>query len=101
MRTAAVRPGTALQVLLHLPSLARLYWRLFRDRRVAIWVKAMLVAAVAYVVMPLDLLPDVIPFVGRVDDLVIFLAAARWFVQWCPPEVVREHVAAIGGRRMA
>jgi uncharacterized membrane protein YkvA (DUF1232 family) len=85
-------------VLLHLPSFLRLYWRLFRDRRVSVWPKALLVAALAYVVMPFDLLPDAIPVIGEIDDLVVVLLAARWFVMLCPPDVVSEHVAAIGGR---
>jgi uncharacterized membrane protein YkvA (DUF1232 family) len=94
------RPG-AWQILLHLPSFVRLYWRLFRDSRVSILPKALLVGAVGYVVLPFDLLPDVIPFVGRLDDLTVVLLAARWFIQWCPPEIVREHVRAIGAGRPA
>ena len=88
----------AWQVLLHLPSILRLYWRLFRDERVSVWPKAMLVAAVAYVIMPFDLIPDYLPVIGEIDDLVVVLLAARWFVQWCPPAVVREHVDAISAR---
>ena len=97
-RAATTPPGTtlALDFLLHLPSLLRLYWRLFRDRRVSIWPKALLVGALAYVVLPLDLLPDGLPVIGEIDDLVIVIVAARWFIQWCPPDVVREHVRAIG-----
>jgi uncharacterized membrane protein YkvA (DUF1232 family) len=97
-RAQAIRPGTALRVLLHLPSLLRLYWRLFRDRRVSVWAKGLLVGAVAYVILPFDLLPDMIPFVGQIDDVVVLVLAARWFVQWCPASVVREHVQAISGR---
>ena len=90
-----------LNVLFHLPNFIRLYWRLLRDRRVSVWPKALLVGALAYVVLPFDLIPDVIPFVGEVDDVVILLAAARWFLAWCPPAVVREHAAVIDGRRQA
>ena len=88
----------ALDVVLHLPNFVRLYWRLFRDRRVSVWPKALLVAALAYVVLPFDLIPDAIPLLGEVDDLVILIAAARWFLQLCPPDVVREHARAIDGR---
>lgn len=88
----------AFRFLLHLPNILRLYWRLLRDGRVSIWPKAMLVGAIAYVVLPVDLLPDVLPLLGQVDDLVILLVAARWFVHWCPPEVVREHVEVIARR---
>ena len=87
-----------LEFLIHLPNLVRLYWRLVRDARVSIWPKALLVGAVAYVALPFDLIPDALPLVGEIDDLVILAAAAHWFIRWCPPDVVREHVAAIGGR---
>ena len=89
----------AVDVLFHLPSLIRLYWRLFRDPRVSVWPKTLLVGALAYVALPFDLIPDFIPFVGEIDDLVIVIVAARWFMQWCPPEVVREHAQAIDARR--
>ena len=85
----------ALEILTHLPNFVRLYWRLFRDRRVPIWPKALLVGALAYVILPFDLIPDVLPVIGEVDDLVIVLVAARWFIRWCPPEIVREHARAI------
>ncbi len=87
--------GRVIDVLFHLPNLIRLYWRLFRDPRVSLWPKALLVGALAYVVLPFDLIPDFIPFVGEIDDLVIVIVAARWFMHWCPPEVVREHAQAI------
>ena len=91
----------ALNVLFHLPNFLRLYWRLLRDGRVSVWPKALLVGALAYVVLPFDLIPDMIPFVGEVDDVVVLLVAARWFLAWCPPAVVREHAAAIDARRQA
>ena len=82
--------------MIHLPRLARLYWRLFRDPRVSLWPKLMLVGAVVYVVLPFDLIPDTIPFIGEIDDIVILIAAAHWFLGWCPRDVVREHVRDIG-----
>ena len=83
------------------PTQVRLCWRLFRDPRVATWTKALLVAALAYVVLPTDFVPDVIPFLGQLDDAVIIATAARWFVRWCPTAVVQEHLMAIGRRRLA
>lgn len=93
-------PGRArkIDILLHLPSLVRLYWRLLRDARVSIWPKALLLGAIAYVVLPFDLIPDVLPVIGEVDDVIIFVAAARAFVALCPPDVVSEHARAIGRR---
>jgi uncharacterized membrane protein YkvA (DUF1232 family) len=81
-----------LGLLRHLPHFVRLYWRLLRDPRVPIWPKALLFAALLYVVSPVDLVPDVLPVIGEVDDLVVLIVVCRLFVYLCPPEVVREHV---------
>jgi hypothetical protein len=59
-------------VLLHLRNFARLYWRLFRDRRVPILPEALLVLTVVYVVSPLDVIPD---FIAVIDEI----ASWRWF----------------------
>ena len=82
--------GRFVQVLRHLPSFARLYWRLFRDRRVSILPKALLVLTLFYVVSPLDFLPDYIPGIGQIDDFVVLLSVLWLFVRLSPPEVVRE-----------
>ena len=85
-----------LRLLWHLPSFLRLYWRLFKDHRVPFRAKAILVAAVLYVLSPFDLVPELItPLFGVVDDLGIFLLAARWFIALCPPDVVQERVSEI------
>lgn len=90
--------GRFLQVLLHLPNFARLYWRLFRDRRVSVLPKALLVLTLVYVVSPLDLVPDFVPVIGEMDDIVVVLGALWLFVRLCPPEVVRATVHEIATR---
>lgn len=90
--------GRFLQVLLHLPNFARLYWRLFRDRRVSILPKALLVLTVVYVVSPFDVVPDFVPGIGEIDDVVVVLSALWLFVRLCPPHVVRETVHDIATR---
>lgn len=97
-----------IRVLYHLPNYAKLVRRLWKDPRVPLYRKGILVlsgfvslgVAAVYVAMKIDLLPDVVPFLGRLDDLgmVMFLAFApgAWlFIRLSPPEVVAEHVAAI------
>jgi uncharacterized membrane protein YkvA (DUF1232 family) len=97
-RTAATRTVGTVELLLRLPALVRLTWRLLRDARVPVWPKAVLAAAVAYVVLPADLLPDALPLLGQVDDAVLIVAAWRGFLRWCPPAVVREHAARLERR---
>ena len=84
--------------LRHLPNFVRLYWRLFRDARVSIWPKALLVVAFLYVLSPIDIIPDVIPFFGEVDDIVVVIVICRLFMYMCPREVVQEHVRRIDAR---
>jgi uncharacterized membrane protein YkvA (DUF1232 family) len=88
-----------LRALPHLPNIARLYWRLFRDVRVGLFPKAILVAGVVYVVSPIDLVPDWLLVLGQLDDLAIIFLAARAFLRACPADVVAEHVDRLAGRR--
>ena len=85
-----------LNLLRHLPQFVRLYWRLLRDRRVSVWPKALLGIAIAYVLLPFDLIPDFLPVVGQVDDVIVFIGVCRLFIYLCPPAVVREHVLQLG-----
>jgi uncharacterized membrane protein YkvA (DUF1232 family) len=87
--------GRGAQLLRHVPSFARLYWRLFRDRRVPLLPKALLVLTALYLLSPLDIVPDFVPVIGALDDLVVGLGGLWLFVQLCPPPVVREHVVRI------
>lgn len=87
--------GQGGQVLRHVPSFAKLYWRLFRDRRVTLLPKVLLVLIAVYLFSPLDVVPEFVPIVGAMDDLVVGLAGLWVFVRLCPPAVVREHVRAI------
>jgi uncharacterized membrane protein YkvA (DUF1232 family) len=84
-----------LRFLRHLPNFVRLYWRLFWDARVSLWPKGLLLLSFLYVLSPIDIIPDVIPFFGEVDDLVVVIVVCRLFMYMCPREVVQEHVRRI------
>ena len=72
------------------PLLVNLAWGLFRDARVSLPLKAGLLGVLAYVASPIDIIPDFIPVIGMVDDLVLLLAGLDMFVRLAPPEVVQE-----------
>ena len=93
--------GQFLQILLQLPNFARLYWRLFRDRRVSLLAKALLVLTFAYLAFPFDVIPDFIPVIGEMDDVAIVLSGLWLFIRLCPVDVVRETVHAIATRSEA
>lgn len=93
--------GRGGQVLYYAPSFAKLYWRLFRDRRVSALPKLLLVLIAIYLLSPLDVVPELIPIVGTMDDLLVGVTGLWLFVRLCPPAVVRQHVAAIAAERRA
>ncbi|HKZ82525.1 MAG TPA: DUF1232 domain-containing protein [Anaerolineae bacterium] len=66
----------------------RLAWRLFWDRRVPFTYKLLPLATAAYILSPIDLLPDVILGMGQLDDLGLFLLGVQLFVMICPRGIV-------------
>jgi uncharacterized membrane protein YkvA (DUF1232 family) len=56
----------------------RALWRFFRDRRASRGSKILLVLAIAYVVWPVDLIPDVVPVFGWLDDVGVASAVLGW-----------------------
>lgn len=74
-----------------LASFVRLLYRLFRDARVSGTDKALLIAAVGYVLTPIDLIPDVLGVAGRIDDLYLLgLVLDRMLVR-AGPDILIEH----------
>lgn len=73
----------------------RLAWRLLSDSRVSILPKLIPLAAILYVISPIDLIPDLIPVLGQLDDLGIVILAIHWFIEFCPRDIVAEHRRAI------
>lgn len=79
------------RLVVKLPTYARIVWGIVRDPRTPIGLKSLLVAALAYVVFPVDLIPDAIPILGQADDLTVLLLVLDLFIQNAPPEVRAEH----------
>lgn len=77
--------------LLLLPDLFVLLVGLAGDDRVTSRAKLLAAAAVAYVALPLDLLPDFIPALGLLDDVALSLLALESLVAMSPPAAVRAH----------
>ncbi|SFN18793.1 Protein of unknown function [Candidatus Pantoea varia] len=62
-------------------------WFAFRDPRTPWWNKLAMMGLVAYGVSPIDLIPDVIPFVGLLDDAVIIPTGVMVLLRLLPREV--------------
>jgi uncharacterized membrane protein YkvA (DUF1232 family) len=61
-----------------------------RDPRVPWYAKAAAMAVAAYALSPIDLIPDFIPVLGYLDDLIIVPAGILLVVRLIPPELMRE-----------
>ena len=73
------------------PRLIKLVFRLMRDRRVSPRSKALLVMLAAYLVSPVDVVPDFIPGLGQLDDVLIAAFALDQILNRVSEEVVLEH----------
>ncbi len=74
----------------------KLILRLMGDKRVNFYLKLLPIAALIYLISPVDLIPGaVIPFIGAIDDAAVLWLGATLFVNLCPDEVVQEHMMAM------
>ena len=71
----------------------KLITRLIGDRRVSFWLKLIPVGALAYLISPVDLAPNVVfPVIGVLDDAAVLWIGSNLFVELCPPTVVQEQM---------
>ncbi len=78
----------------------RLAWRLLGDSRVPLWMKAVpIVIPLAYLMMPIDIIPDFFVGAGQLDDLVVILIALRLFIGLVPDAIVNVHLSEKQKRR--
>ena len=64
-----------------------------RDPRVPWYAKTLAIAVAAYALSPIDLIPDFIPVLGYLDDLIIVPLGILLVVKLVPPEIMRGHRA--------
>ena len=77
--------------LLSMTSIPRIIFMLMIDRRVPFRLKLLLPAAIAYIILPFDLVPDFIPWgLGRLDDLIALVLAGLMLMLLAPREVLME-----------
>jgi uncharacterized membrane protein YkvA (DUF1232 family) len=74
-----------------LPGFLRLLGGLLVDRRVALVDRVLVVGVLAYVLMPLDLIPDFLGILGFADDLFLLALSIRRLIAGAGEEVVRSH----------
>lgn len=70
------------------PNLIKLLYRLLRDKRVPRQRRLAMTLVAAYIVSPIDVIPDFVPVLGSVDDVLVLAFAIDYLLQASPPEVV-------------
>jgi uncharacterized membrane protein YkvA (DUF1232 family) len=83
--------GRMTSFMMFLPNMVMLLGRLLKDARVPAAEKALFLAAIVYVISPLDLIPDVFPFIGQIDDLYVVALTLLRLVNRTDAAVVRQH----------
>jgi uncharacterized membrane protein YkvA (DUF1232 family) len=74
-----------------LPDVLRLLRRLAADPAVPRGVRVRLLLLIAYLLSPIDLIPDVVPVLGYVDDAIVVAIALRSVVRRAGPEALEQH----------
>jgi uncharacterized membrane protein YkvA (DUF1232 family) len=78
-------------LLLVIPNLLLLSTRLMADPRVPAKERLLVAGAILYAFVPLDFIPDMLPFVGQVDDAYLIALTLLRLMTVTDPGVVREH----------
>jgi len=77
--------------LMFLPNMLKLLGKLLSDGRVPLAEKALFAAAIVYVIVPLDFIPDIFPFIGQVDDVYLVALTLLRLINRTDEKVVREN----------
>ena len=83
-------PGTLKDLAAVLPACVTTARRLRRDQRVPRSVKIAVAVAGLWVLSPIDLIPEFVPVIGPLDDIVVVALALRYAARRIPPEALRE-----------
>jgi len=88
-RTGAKR--TLMSTMKELPNFLRLLGGLLTDVRVSTTDKLLVAGAFAYILLPMDFIPDFIPFLGEVDDVFVLVLALQRLIANAGRAVVLDH----------
>ncbi len=91
LRPRAGAKRSVLGAIRQIPAYIRLLFGLMSDSRVSRIDRFVVLAAVAYVISPLDFVPDFLPFLGQVDDVFLVMLALQRLVNNAGRRVVMDH----------
>ena len=74
-----------------IPDIITLMYRLFRDKRVKLDIKIKVAAILAYLASPIDIVPDFIPMIGKMDDVAIAFFGLNSIINDIPEEIIMQN----------
>jgi uncharacterized membrane protein YkvA (DUF1232 family) len=74
---------------------AQLAGELFGDPRVPLALRIAMPLLVVYLVLPIDLIPDIIPIIGQIDDVILLVLVAGLLLRAVPLDVIGEHITVL------
>ena len=74
-----------------IPNFLKMLWRLYGDPRVSRLDKGLVLATIGYIVLPMDLVPDFLPFLGQIDDLYLLALALDRLLNNAGVDVLLDH----------
>jgi uncharacterized membrane protein YkvA (DUF1232 family) len=77
----------------------RLVLHLVRDPKVPLYLKLLPLAAVIYVLIPTDFIPDIFPVVGQLDDLTALIVGGKVFIELAPQKIVAQYLESMHKKR--
>ncbi len=83
--------GSIVSTMKELPNFLRLLGGLMADKRVSNTDKLLVGGAIAYILLPMDFIPDYIPFLGEIDDLFVLVLALQRLIANAPRSVLEDH----------
>ena len=99
--TRALKLLAFLPIATRIPTYARLVTALVLDDRMPASRKALLAGAAGYLIVGRDLIPDAVPVIGGVDDLVVVVLAVDLFLEGVPDDLLVEKLEDLGIDRVA
>ena len=88
-RTGAKR--TVMGTISEIPNFLRLLYGLITDSRVNAVDKLVVAGAIAYILLPVDIIPDFVPFLGEVDDVFLLILALQRLISNAGRTVVQSY----------
>ena len=77
--------------ILIIPDIIALIYRLLKDKRVPIKTKVIISSVICYMAVPSDIIPDKIPFIGKIDDIAMAFFALNKIIEDVPAKVILEN----------